>query len=260
MQKEIVLETVGFSVSFCRYRNGFQKIHQPFIKDMDISVREKEVVVVVGASGAGKSLLAHGILGALPYNAATTGQIYYRGEELTEKRRKEFRGKEIAFVPQNVSYLDPLMKIGPQIRKGKRDEKSKEKQRELLKRYGLSREIEDKYPFELSGGMIRRVLIAAALFEEPKLVVADEPTPGLDAGAVRKVLQHFREIADAGAGVLLITHDLEAAVEMADRIAVLYEGSVIEETDALNFKEDLLKHPYSKALWRAMPSRMRGAI
>ena len=128
----------------------------------------------------------------------------------------------MVLVPQSVSYLDPLMKVGEQVRRGQKDKESVKRCRESLGRYGLGEDTEGLYPFELSGGMTRRVLISTAVMEHPRLVIADEPTPGLHIRAARRVLNHFREIADEGAGVLLITHDLELALEVADRIVVFY--------------------------------------
>ena len=126
--------------------------------------------------------------------------------------------------------------------------------RQSMGRYGLGEDTEELYPFELSGGMTRRVLISTAVMEHPRLVIADEPTPGLHISAARRVLSHFREIADQGAGVLLITHDLELALEVADRIVVFYAGTNVEEALAEDFEdEQRLRHPYTKALFRAMP-------
>ena len=156
-------------------------------------------------------------------------------------------------VPQGVTYLDPLMKVGPQIRRGKRSPEARAKSRSVLERYGLGAETEELYPFELSGGMARRVLISTAVMETPRLVIADEPTPGLDARAAGRILGHFREIADAGAGMLLITHDLELALTIADRVVVFYAGETVEEADAADFAAGRLRHPYTRALWRALP-------
>ena len=150
------------------------------------------------------------------------------------------------------------MKIGDQIQNGKKDHSVKEKCLAVLKRYGLAPDIREKYPFQLSGGMTRRVLISTAVMETPKLVIADEPTPGLHMEAATRVMGHFREMADDGAGVLLITHDLELALLTADRVVVLYGGRVIEETDAAAFQnEENLKHPYTKALFRSMPKNWK---
>lgn len=160
----------------------------------------------------------------------------------------------MVLVPQSVSYLDPLMKVGEQVRRGQKDKESVKRCRESLGRYGLGEDTEGLYPFELSGGMTRRVLISTAVMEHPRLVIADEPTPGLHIRAARRVLNHFREIADEGAGVLLITHDLELALEVADRIVVFYAGTNVEEALAADFEaEQRLRHPYTRALFRAMP-------
>lgn len=253
-EKKAVLSVEHLSVTFAQYERGWRQTKLPVIRDLSLTVREGELVAVVGSSGSGKSLLAHAVLGILPYNATAGGGIFYDGEPLTEARLKKLRGRELVLVPQSVSYLDPLMKIGPQVRNGKTDVKSRETCHQVLGRYGLDAETERLYPFELSGGMARRVLISTAVMEHPRLVIADEPTPGLHMEAAKRVLSHFREIADEGAGVLLITHDLELALEVADRIVVFYAGMNVEEALAADFEEEgRLRHPYTKALYRAMP-------
>lgn len=112
------------------------------------------------------------------------------------------------------------------------------------------------YPFELSGGMTRRVLVATAVVSGASLVIADEPTPGLDPRAVAEALGHLRELADAGAAVMLITHDIESAIPVADRVAVFYSGTTVEVARAADFSGtgERLRHPYSRALWRALPA------
>lgn len=252
--KETILKIEHMNISFTQYGKGLRQVELPVIRDLDVEVREGEMVAVVGSSGSGKSLLAHGVMGILPYNASMGGNMIYRGEPLTNKRIEALRGNEIVMVPQSISYLDPLMKIGPQIRKGNKDEGRKKKLRDIFQRYHLQPEVEEKYPFELSGGMSRRILISTAMIENPKLVIADEPTPGLDLKMAKRAMTHFRELADMGAGVLVITHDLELALEVADKIVVFYAGTTIEEADVADFKkEETLRHPYTKALWRALP-------
>lgn len=249
-----ILSVEHLSVKFTQYDRGFHQAEFSAIRDLSLTVRAGEMVAAVGSSGSGKSLLAHAVLGILPYNSTVGGDITYRGEILTKKRIKALRGRDIVLVPQSVSYLDPLMRAGAQVRKGKKDKESRRNCKEVLARYGLGKETEDLYPFELSGGMTRRILISTAVMEKPKLVIADEPTPGLHLEAARRVLSHFREIADEGAGVLLITHDLELALEAADRIVVFYAGTNVEEADVSDFEEEAkLRHPYTKALFRAMP-------
>ena len=255
---DAILEVKDLSVTFTQYDRGFSRRTLHAVEKMDLSVRSGEIVAVVGSSGSGKSLLAHAIMGILPYNGDMSGEILFEGERLTMERVKKLRGHEIVLVPQSVSYLDPLMKIGDQIQNGKKDRSIWERCLAVLKRYGLSLDITEKYPFQLSGGMTRRVLISTAVMEKPKLVIADEPTPGLHLEAAVRVMGHFREMADDGAGVLLITHDLELALLTADRVVVLYGGRVIEETDAAAFQDEKnLKHPYTKALCRSMPKNWK---
>lgn len=248
-EKDKVLTVDGLSVSFTQYEKGLRRRTIPAIKDLSLNVGRGEMVAVVGSSGSGKSLLAHAVLGILPYNAGMEGILTYDGIPLTPELQKKLRGNEIVLVPQSVSYLDPLMKVGSQLKK-----KDNGRVRQVLSRYGLGPETEQLYPFELSGGMARRVLIASAVLSKPQLVIADEPTPGLHLDTARRVLSHFRELADDGAGVLLITHDLELALCVADRVVVLYAGVTIEEAGATDFRQpETLRHPYSRALYQAMP-------
>lgn len=243
-----LLSVEHLSISFTQYDRGTRRRILPAIRDLDLTIDRGQVAAVVGSSGSGKSLLAHGILGILPYNAHMEGTITYDGAPLTPKRAAALRGREIVLVPQSVGYLDPLMKVGPQVGR------DKTAVRAVLDRYGLGPETEGLYPFQLSGGMARRVLISTAVAASPALVIADEPTPGLDARVAGRILGHFRELADAGAGVLLITHDLELALTIADKVAVFYAGETVEEAPAGDFDrlEDL-RHPYTRALWRALP-------
>ncbi len=249
-----VLKIEHMNLSFTQYEQGLRQTELPVIRDLDVEVHAGEMVAVVGSSGSGKSLLAHAVMGILPYNASMDARMTYFGEPLTPERIRDLRGKEIVMVPQSISYLDPLRKIGSQICKGSRDPGKKEKLREIFRRYQLGDEVAEKYPFELSGGMTRRIMNSTALIEDPKLVIADEPTPGLDLKLAKRVMEHFRELADMGAGVLLITHDLELALEAADKIVVFYAGTTIEEANIPDFeREETLRHPYTKALWRALP-------
>ncbi|MBE7727051.1 MAG: ABC transporter ATP-binding protein [Enterocloster citroniae] len=252
---ETILSVEHLMISFSQYERGWRKIQLPVIRDLSINIKGHEIVAVVGSSGSGKSLLAHAVMGLLPANASWKGRIAFKGEELTGKRVRELRGRQMVLVPQSVSYLDPLMKVGDQVRRGHKDGISRARSREVLGRYGLGEDTEELYPFQLSGGMTRRVLISTAVMEKPELVIADEPTPGLHISAAKRVLSHFREIADRGAGVLLITHDLELALQVADRIVVFYAGTNVEEAAVSDFqKEERLRHPYTRALYRAMPS------
>ena len=249
-----ILEIQDLSISFRQYEKGIRQVDLPVISRLNVTVHEGEIVAVVGSSGSGKSLLAHSILGLLPSNAMCSGEFFFLQEPLTPERMEKLRGKEIALVPQSVTYLDPLMKVGKQVRRGRRDRETISRQRELFSQYGLAQEVEEKYPFACSGGMSRRILLATALMENPRLIIADEPTPGMELSLAGKAMEDFRRFADMGNGVLLITHDIELALKVADRIAVFYAGTTVEEALVSDFEsEELLRHPYTKALWRAMP-------
>lgn len=249
-----VLEVEDLSVSFSMYQRGLRKTELEVLHRLSLSVYEGEILAVIGASGSGKSILAHAVLGILPKNAMMQGQIKYRGEPCGKKEQRRLRGKEIVLIPQSVDYLDPLMRVGRQVRgvQGK-----KEKQREVFRRYGLSENVEKLYPWELSGGMARRALISTAEMEEARLVVADEPTPGLNEEMAEETMRSFRQMADRGCGILLITHDIELAFRSADRIAVFYAGTVVEEAPAEDFRtgREALRHPYSRAFLDALPQR-----
>ena len=244
----------NLTVSFSRYDHGFNKYDLEVIHSLDVEVYPGEVVAVVGASGSGKSLLAHSVLGILPENATVTGEMAYMGQPLTCELQRKLRGRDMVLIPQSVEFLDPLMKVGKQVRRGRRDRETVSRQRELFSQYGLAQEVEEKYPFACSGGMSRRILLATALMENPRLIIADEPTPGMELSLAGKAMEDFRRFADMGNGVLLITHDIELALKVADRIAVFYAGTTVEEALVSDFEsEELLRHPYTKALWRAMP-------
>lgn len=249
-----ILEVKSLSVTFTQYvGRGTARRVLPCVSGLNLAVSAGEISAVVGPSGSGKSLLAHAVLGILPYNAAMEGALYYRGEALTPRRAQALRGREIALVPQGVSHLDPLMTVGAQLRRGRRDGETRRAVDAVLARYGLP-DVADKYPFELSGGMARRVLIASAVLEGPSLVIANEPTPGLDEATARRVMSHFRELAEGGAAVLLITHDLALAAATADRVTVLREGTAVASFPAGDFGAPAtLENPYVAALWRAMP-------
>lgn len=222
------------------------------ISDLNLSVQQGEIVAIIGASGSGKSLLAHSMMGILPAHAKLEGNFFWKGQPFGQKKIEELRGKEIALVPQSVNYLDPLMKVGKQVRNGKKDRETIKKQKELFQNYHLEEKVENLYPFECSGGMIRRILLCIAWMIQPQLIIADEPTPGLDDALTKKVMRDFREFAEEGNGLLWITHEIELALETADRIVVFYDGKTIEDVSAIDFKEGNITHPYAKALWQSI--------
>lgn len=253
-KRETLLEIHNLSVSFRMYQHGLEQQELKVISDLYLTARPGEIIAIAGSSGSGKSLLASAILGILPDNATVQGHLHYKGQELTPERQKTLRGTEIALVPQSVAYLDPLMKIGPQV-DGAGKQPLAEKRRKLFDRFHLPQQTEQLYPFQLSGGMARRVLVSTALITDAELIIADEPTPGMSLDQALEALTMFREMADEGKAVILITHDIDLAFEFADRVAVFYAGTTVETAPAADFKAgpEAMRHPYSKALWKALP-------
>ena len=250
-EKVSVLQVDNLSVSFSMYNKGLSKRDLEVIHELSIDVKKGEIVAVVGSSGSGKSLLAHAIMGILPENSKTKGSIKYYNDELNEKYLRKVRGKDIAFIPQSVDFLDPLMKVGKQV---VGINGNKERQKEVFKKYNLDDKVAEMYPFQLSGGMVRKVLLSTALLSNPDLIVADEPTPGLDTKDVEETIENIRKMKEDNKGVLLITHEIDVALKTADRIAIFYSGYVIEINDTKNFlSPSTLLHPYTKSLIKALP-------
>ena len=257
MKKEPILSVRNLEISFSQYTKGLRRIDSKAINNLDIDLYKGEILAVVGSSGSGKSLLAHSILGILPSNANLKGDIYYKDEILDEKRKEKLRGKEIVFIPQSVNYLDPLMEVGKQVKISIKDKKKSNTILErVFRKYNLDKKVEKYYPFQLSGGMARKVLLSSALVSNAEVIIADEPTPGLDEKSLNEALKDFRDLADNGCAVLIITHDISAALKIADRVALFYGGTTLEVAKADDFKNngENLRHPYTKALYNALPN------
>jgi peptide/nickel transport system ATP-binding protein len=257
----IMLDIKNLSICFSSYGLGLKKRTVQAIRSLDLSVYKKEVLAVVGQSGAGKSLLAHALLGILPRNASLSGDLTFKGKKLTPKDMALLRGREIALIPQSMTYLNPLLKVGVQIARaaelsGVSSKDSWKATLEALRRYRLEEKIARQFPFQLSGGIARRILTATATIGGADLILADEPTNGLDKTTAGETLGRLRELADAGKAVLLITHDIEAALSIADRVTVFCGGVTVEDARASDFNgSGKLRHPYSRALWDALPAR-----
>ena len=248
------LQIEHLSVNFEQYKGALSKKNMNTVKDLSLSVNAGELICIVGESGSGKSVLAHAVLGILPYNAKIDGTIKYKGEVLDDKKKERLRGKEIVLVPQSTTYLDPKMKLGRQITKGASDKEKNKRLTEIFEHFHLKEEVKNQYPHQLSGGMTRRILVSTALIEKPSLVIADEPTKGLDMKLSKRVMSHFRELADLGAAVLVITHDLELAVQTSEKIVIFQKGVTVEQIESSNFNDySKFKSDYSKELFKAMP-------
>lgn len=257
MNKEAILSVRNLEIFFSQYTKGLKRIDLKAINNLDIDLYKGEILAVVGSSGSGKSLLAHSILGILPSNAVIKGDITYKNEPLDEKRKEKLRGKEIVFIPQSVNYLDPLMEVGKQVKISIKDKKKSNRiLRNVFRKYNLEEKVEKYYPFQLSGGMARKVLLSSAMVSDCEVIIADEPTPGLDEKSLNEALKDFRDLADSGCALLIITHDISAALKIADRVAIFYGGTTLEIANSEDFKNggENLRHPYTKALFNALPN------
>lgn len=252
-----LLEVRGLRLSFPQYLEGFQESRLQVISDFSLNVFEGQIMGIVGASGAGKSLLADAILGVLPENAIVNGKLFYRGQEFKREHQKKWRGKEIFLIPQSVKSLDPLMKVGKQVKEVSANTRiNLNDLTTVFHKLGLPSDTKDRYPFELSGGMMRRVLISMAILSKASLIIADESTPGLDLQTRNEILSEIKKLAtEYHKGVLFITHDIEAAIKIADKIAVVNGGKVVEIADCNQFtgNGDNLSMAYTRNLWRALP-------
>lgn len=235
--------------------------------NISLDIDQGKTVGLIGETGCGKSVLGMSILRLLPCNSTVTGQIIYKNQEilnLSIKQLRKIRGKEIGLLPQSPSTsLNPVLKIGEQIiegfrlHRGMKKDAAKNKGIEILEFLGLS-ESEKKinvYPHQLSGGMKQRVLAALSITGQPSLLIADEPTKGLDAVIRAQVIMLLRQLTkEIGASLLLITHDLKVAESLCDDIAVMYSGEIVEKGTA----EQVLKkplHPYTQGLLASLPEK-----
>lgn len=237
------------------------------IEDINIEVKPKEVVCVVGESGCGKSVMSLSIMQLLPKHNSkiSAGEILFEGSDLTKRSDKEMnkvRGKDIAMIFQEpMTALNPVFTIGSQLQEvlfnHLKIAKSEAKERaiDLLKQVGISRpeKIVDEYPHQLSGGMRQRVMIAIAIALHPKLLIADEPTTALDVTVQAQILELLKDIQEKDdMAIMLITHDLGVVAEIADRVVVMYAGQIVETASVV----DLFgkpKHPYTGALLESIP-------
>lgn len=261
-----LLEIRGLSTDFST-RQGVVKA----VRGADYTLEKGEILGIVGESGSGKSVSMLSLMGLLADNGTVTaGEMLFMGEDISpiqypgkageqayEERMRKLRGNEIAMIFQDpMTYLNPVLKIGTQMTEGIRlhlgvsRKKSVDMAVELLRKVGISAPEQRlrQYPFELSGGMRQRIIIAIALSCGPKLLIADEPTTALDVTVQSQLLELIQKLAqETGTSVIIITHNLGVVAAMCDRIAIMYAGEIVEEgtTDEIFYEP---KHPYTQGL------------
>ena len=254
-----MLEIIDLSVQFQMHNQVITALEHANLK-----IKNGEKIAIIGESGSGKSVLALAILGLLPENAIVTGKILLDGDDLLKKTSKDMTkilGTKLSYVPQGSgNSLNPLLKIGYQVSESLIEHKritrkdAFKRSKELLKRFHLEQEdyLVSSYPHILSGGMSQRVLLALGIAPEAPYLIADEPTKGLDEERIGLVTECFQSLNSCT--LLCVTHDLNFAEKIADKIAIVYAGQIIEYGRSEDFFKSPM-HPYSKALLNAVPER-----
>jgi len=246
------------------YTSGKKIVHA--VNGISFEMKKGDTLGLVGETGAGKTTIAKSILRILPHPPSKVlgGEIWLEGKDLMrvpEKEMLKIRGEKVAMVFQDpMTALNPLMTIGDQIIEGLmlhnpyNEAEAAQKAKELLEMVGIHAERFKEYPFEFSGGMKQRVVIAMALACEPQLLLADEPTTALDVTIQAQVLDLINKLKEKyGISMILITHNLGVVAQTCDQVAVIYAGKIIE----LGSKRDIFTnhaHPYTYGLFASLPS------
>lgn len=235
------------------------------VDGVNLELRKNEAIVVLGESGCGKSSLAKTLLRTLPRNAAhPDGRVRIAGHEvlsLSEERfRREVRWTRIALVMQAaMNALNPVVRVGEQVAEPLRIHHGWSKRQAMQRasaafnEVGIAPDFLQRYPHELSGGMRQRAVIAMALVTEPEIIILDEPTSALDVLTQASIMNVLKRIkSEHGTSFMLITHDVATSSEIADRVALMYAGKIVEQADAEHFFKQPA-HPYSQMLMAAVP-------
>lgn len=260
--EEKILQVEDLQVTFTTFGGVVQAV-----RGVTFDLHKGETLAIVGESGCGKSVTSNAIMGLIPQppGKITNGKVVFKGKDLTSFKKSDLRkiqGLDVSMIFQDpMTALNPTMTIGEQLTEGLRTHhkiskaEAKTKAIEMLLLVGISNPSErlNQYPHQFSGGMRQRIVIAIALICEPTLLIADEPTTALDVTIQAQILELFEEIQKkTGVSIILITHDLGVVAKIADRIAVMYAGKIIE----IGTKREIFyepTHPYTKGLLNSVP-------
>jgi len=246
-----------FAIDIAHYHWLGHKTWHPLLSNISLEINPGELVALVGSSGEGKSLLLQSALGLLPDNMRCHGDIVLDGQVLSAAGKIDQRGKSLCYVPQGVSALNPLIKVGPQLNRAAQlsgvtlEPGAVARQ---LQQYNLQPGLVDEYPRKLSGGMAKRVLASCAALTHSRYILADEITSWLDDEHACQLLSHLKGFCQQGRGILWVTHDLALAARFADKIAVLHQGELHETLSAKELRESA-GSPWLQSLWAALPEQ-----
>jgi dipeptide transport system ATP-binding protein len=259
---EKMIQIKNLHVQFSTYGGRVQAV-----RGVSFDLHKGETLAIVGESGCGKSVTSQSIMRLIPTppGRITSGSILFKGQNLTklsEKKMRDIRGADISMIFQDpMTALNPTLRVGEQIAENIMQheniskEKAKEKAFEMLELVGIPNPKErlKQYPHEFSGGMRQRIVIAMALVCNPEVLIADEPTTALDVTIQAQILELFKDIQQkTNVSIVLITHDLGVVAQVADRVAVMYAGKIVE----IGTRRDIFytpQHPYTKGLLRSVP-------
>ncbi|MEN2767310.1 ABC transporter ATP-binding protein [Ornithinibacillus xuwenensis] len=259
---EKILEVKNLHVTFKTYGGTVKAV-----RGVNFHLNKGETLAIVGESGCGKSVTSNAIMRLIPNppGKISNGTILFKNQDLTtlsEKKMRAIRGVDISMIFQDpMTALNPTLTIGTQLIEGLKQHRkidaseARKRALEMLNLVGIPNPVErmKQYPHQFSGGMRQRIVIAMALICEPELLIADEPTTALDVTIQAQILELFEKIQEAtGVSIVLITHDLGVVAKIADRIAVMYAGKIIE----IGTKREIFydpQHPYTKGLLNSVP-------
>lgn len=248
---EELLRFEQFTLTSYETLNMWQRLARRPLRIEQFTCYQGEIIGIIGESGAGKTLWVEALVGGLAPNIEQTGNIYYKQQLVTQSAQQLYRGTEWFYVPQSTLALNPLLTIGQQLRifQGKITAI-------MVQQVGLHLDDLTKYPHELSGGMKKKVLFLFAQLRQRSLVIADEPTRGLDVDSIACIEQCIRQQHAQGTTYIIISHDFQWLMQLATRIVVMRQGEIIEQFNVTSRQQGDWRTHYTQQLWYAQPQQL----